>query len=95
MRAKTLPHPRASGREIAGLYTRAPDRRVEVDITRFHPQTELEVAVILDDESLDRRAGGGGTDPKTPGRALIERDHEAVKAYFLALETYARVRHPS
>jgi hypothetical protein len=79
--------------EIAGLHTRASGRRVEVDLERFLPQTELEVAVILDDESLDRRGGGGGTDPRVLCQAMVSRDHEAAKSYFRALERYARVRH--
>jgi hypothetical protein len=78
--------------EVAGLHTRASGRRVEVDLERFLPQTELEVAVILDDESLDRRGGGGGTDPRVLCQAMVARDHEGVKSYFRALERYARVR---
>lgn len=80
--------------ELAGLHTRAVGRRVEVDLTRFLPQTELEIAVVLEDESLDRRAGGGGTDPRTLCEAIVSRRHDDVKGYFRALERYARVRHP-
>ena len=78
--------------EVAGLHTRASGRRVEVDLERFLPHTDLEVAVILDDESLDRRGGGGGTDPRVLCQAMVARDHEGVKSYFRALERYARVR---
>jgi hypothetical protein len=77
---------------IAGLHTRAVGRRVEVDLTRFQPQTELEIAVVLEDESLDRRAGGGGTDPRALCEAMVARRHDDVKAYFRALERYARAR---
>lgn len=78
--------------ELVGLHTRAVGRRIEVDLARHLPQTELEIAVVLEDESLDRRAGGGGTDPRELCAALMARRHDDAKSYFRALERYARTR---
>lgn len=80
--------------EIAGLHTRAAGRRIQADLERFLPSTALEVAVVLDDESLDRRGAGGATDPRLLCTAMVERDHEALKSYFRALERFARARQP-
>jgi hypothetical protein len=81
--------------EIAGLRTRAVGRRIEVDLLRPLPNTALEVGVVLDDESLDRRGAGGATDPRLLCAAMVERNHEAVKSYFRGLERFARARQPA
>lgn len=80
--------------EIAGLPTRVAGRRLEADLSQLPPQVELEIAVVLDDDSLDRRSGGGGTDPRRLCEAMVSRDHDGAKAYFRALERYARARVP-
>lgn len=80
--------------EIAGLHARTQGRRIEVDLERFLPSTALEIAVVLEDESLDRRGAGGATDPRLLCKAMVERDHGALKSYFRALERFARPRKP-
>jgi hypothetical protein len=80
--------------EIAGLHARTQGRRIEVDLERFLPSTALEIAVVLDDDSLDRRGAGGATDPRLLCKAMVERDHEALRSYFRALERFARARQP-
>lgn len=78
--------------ELTGKRYVTSGRRVLVELREDDPTTKVEIAAVLENESLDRWGRGGAIDPERICVALIERDHEAMKEQFLALSRYGRER---